>query len=719
MKNFTLFLLLIITNLAFSQTTFFWRSEAVNGDWDVDDNWWNGSTTQQPQGNEIIRFDNNEQINMTNNLGNTSRFQLFFDGTATTSRTISGTSENTFFDFGGNKPKIENSSSVNHTIAFPVKIGFNPMEINPVNGDLTFNTTINNNGNFIDVFGDNSQTLIFNGVISGTGGIALKQNSAMIFNSANTFSGNTVLEAGTLILKEDLAFSNITVMTGATLIIDGDNITIPNLIVDAGGTVTISKAKGLTITGNLTNNGSVTLESDSDEYSSLIVNGTVTGNVNYNRHVNITATTGQNDLISAPVTGQTFGSFASANSNIVTNPANTTQKLFGPFDKSTANYQIYNTVDNALTILDEATGYRAASTDDGTFTFTGDVNTGTVTKSILNSGPSFAKWNVIGNPYPSYIKLSDFLITNSAQFDDISSGVYGYDGNASDGYVIWNFAYLSNPANANAVITPGQGFLVASKPEGGSVTFNPAIRTTGTTDDFIPMRTEFGGNFGFLRLKVSNATNDYETDFYFNDNSTLGLDPGYDASVFGNNAQSFSLYSQLVEDNTGVDFAIQSIGFSSLSDVSIPLGLNVTQGQQVTVSISEAILPPSTLVVLEDNIENTFTPLQNGSYTFTANTTLTDVGRFFLRFTDETLSTNTLQVSDLQVFVTAHPDLVHIKGLLSTTKVNILDIQGRLVLSSVVDSNANTLDVSSLKSGVYVVQLNSKSQNKNQKIIIR
>mgnify|MGYP000362311002 CR=1 FL=1 len=38
--------------------------------------------------------------------------------------------------------------------------------------------------------------------------------------------------------------------------------------------------------GTMTNNGTITLNSASNAYSSLIINGTATGDVNYNRTVN-------------------------------------------------------------------------------------------------------------------------------------------------------------------------------------------------------------------------------------------------------------------------------------------------------------------------------------------------------------------------------------------------------------------------------------------------
>src|SRR5690606_32046985 len=131
----------------------------------------------------------------------------------------------------------------------------------------------------------------------------------------------------------------------------------------AGGTANIAPGSALTVDGNFTNNGLVTLQSTSVSFSSLIPT-TVDGNGTYfyNRHVNRNASVGQNDLISAPLTGQTFQDFAAKNDNILTNPNISTQKAFAPFNKTTGKYKNYDTVNDGNVILEPAIGYRSAST---------------------------------------------------------------------------------------------------------------------------------------------------------------------------------------------------------------------------------------------------------------------------------------------------------------------------------------------------------------------
>ncbi|MEZ4801885.1 MAG: T9SS type A sorting domain-containing protein [Gelidibacter sp.] len=521
--------------------------------------------------------------------------------------------------------------------------------------------------------------------------------------------------------------SNIIVFTDLTS--TGD-LSAQSLEVKSGATVTIAEANGLYIANTTTNNGSIEMQSISNAYSSLATTfATGTGTYSYTRHVNgqngVGTGTG-NDLISAPFSGQGFQDFVAANDNILTNG---TVYAFGPLSKTTGAYVNYSVSETAPLVA--GVGYRAASTNlDNlfSFTFTGAINTGNITNNIVYSGSASPEWNLIGNPYPAYIDVQSFLnhqvdVDGTKNVDlmlDPLKAIYGYDGNTADGWVVYNLNTASG-----TVMAPGQGFLVPADPAkvaAYDIEFSPDMMRNMGGDDFIPGRMAADEFVNWhLKLKATNGTLISTTDFYFNDNSSRGLDSGYDAGVYGSNAGTFALYSHLVQNNTGVDMAIQSLPISDLgSEVIVPIGVNVSQGEQTTISIEELSLPEGIEVYLEDTVTNTFTLLNNADYTFTPSANLIDTGRFFLRFTDQTLSNGSLDVENLQIY--AANKLLYINGLLDAeTALNIFDIQGRLVLSSDLEkaSTANTVDVSGLSTGVYVVKLNNLTQQKTQKVIIK
>jgi len=520
--------------------------------------------------------------------------------------------------------------------------------------------------------------------------------------------------------------ANALVMNGTFNL--NDDIALNNLTINSGAEMNVLQGQSVELNGNLTSNGNFILNSSSNQYASLIANGTVSGNVKYLRHVNINASSGGNDLISAPLTGQTFGAFAAENTNIVSNPNNASEKLFGHFDKITGTYQTYDTdlPSDASILLSAGIGYRAASTDNGTFAFEGNVNTGIVNVNISNTGPSYAEWNLIGNPYPSYIKLFDFLSANINEFLPSSAAIYGYDGNAADGWKILNLAYAT--ANPNAIITPGQGFFVSSKVGGGTVVFNPSFRTIASgnallDDDFIEGREVVDGDIAHLNLSMTSASNSFKTDFYFTNNASKGLDIGYDAIVFNGVAPGFAIYSRLVEENAGNDIAIQTFGFDDLDDnLTIPIGVNASLGQQITIGMPTNTLTNGIGVYLEDRSNNTFTMLNTNDYVFTADSNLSGVGRFYLRFDTSALGLDQNGFESLVVYATLTPKQIVINGLLSeTTKATVYDVRGRQMMAMPLIENVarQVIDINNLSSGFYVLKIQGKNGVLSQKIVVK
>lgn len=505
------------------------------------------------------------------------------------------------------------------------------------------------------------------------------------------------------------------------LILDGiydvniTDININDLTVNTGATINIDKAFNATVAGDIEilNNGEFILNSDSNEFSSLIVDGTVTGSVKYNRHV--TSNAEGNDLISPPVSGEVFTSFISNNTNIFSNSGQTLY-LFGPFEKPLNDYTLFSNIETST--LDVAQGYRAASTDDGTFTFEGSVTTSSLSVPIIKTGTEYAKWNLVGNPYTSYIKLEDFLLANLNELDSNTVAIYGYDADLTYGteWTIWNMAYSDN--NPNSLIAPGQGFFVSSKDGGSNVIFNPSMRTIGTSDDFIAGRNS---NLAHFVITMSKPNRTYNTDIYFKDNATLGLNIGYDAELFEEEPSSFSIYSELTEADQDLNMAIQTIGFNDVNGSTlIPIGINLLQGQQVTISMNTTDMEYN--VYFEDTLTNAVTLLNTSDYNLIADTDLLGTGRFYLRFEAETLSVIDSNLKDIEIYNNSGLQQIIINGQLNEdTSFILYDIQGRKILQTDLDINntINAIDASKYSKGVYFVQLINNNSTISKKIMIR
>lgn len=521
-----------------------------------------------------------------------------------------------------------------------------------------------------------------------------------------------------------------TASTGAldALVVDGTynlsgNVQINNFFIEPGAATVIPVAQSLTVNGDLVSEGTLELNSSSNTYSSLIVNGSSVGEVTYYRHVNQLAasgtTSGQNDLIAAPVTSaaQDFLALRTANPDLASGTIGGVPSfLFGPFDNN-SNLYINYTAANDSDPVEAGIGYRTASTQPGgsPFTFTGAVETNASPVAITQGSASI--FNLIGNPYPSYISLAGFLAANNSEFEPLTAGVYGYDGDALDGFRIWNQAF--SDLNPNAIITPGQGFLVSSKVGGGLIAFPPSIRTQGTADDFIPGRA--ATQIVHLKLKLNNSTKQYFTEFYFTDAASSGFDVGYDTAVLGT-VTDFGMYSHLVENHSGTDFAVQSLAYNALENISIPLGIHANAGEQITISIEESNLPEDVMVYLEDRLTQSYTRLDEVAFSMSSGTPLSGTGRFYITLGRAALSTTDDVFRHLTIYTLAAPKRIRVEGQLRTkSSLHVIDLQGRVVKTAVLyaDNSSHDIDVSDLNTGVYVVQVQNSAGTSSQKVILR
>ncbi|WP_299274577.1 T9SS type A sorting domain-containing protein [uncultured Psychroserpens sp.] len=502
-----------------------------------------------------------------------------------------------------------------------------------------------------------------------------------------------------------------------TIIIESGTVNISantvcdNLVVNPGAAISIDA--GATLTSSV-----IDLNSTSLMFSSLIADGTIIGTVNYHRYA---SEIGTNDLISSPVANQLFEDFALVNVDDLA--ASGFLRAFAPYNTATGVYQNYDVINNATTIIESGIGYRVATIDGSTLTFSGLVQTNDVLGIPISDASSGDGWNLIGNPYPSYLDFDTFFNLNKSQFDGASyRAIYGYDGDASDGWTVWNQATIDSPT-ITEIIAPGQAFFVKAKSGGGLIDFTTSMRCVGTSDDFISGKaTPSSPHYGHIKLRMSSGNSNFSTDFYFNSNASSGFDPGYDAALYGG-PYSFSIYSHLVENDTGLDLAIQSFGPNAMYDIAVPLGITVTQGQEITISITETDMPDTIDIYLEDTVANTVTLLNTNDFIYTPTTDLSGTGRFFLRFDTDVLHVVQSTLEILNIYSNNRDKTIIISGeLQQETKSKLYDTNGRMVLLNTLNSatNQNSIDVSALSTGIYMLELiNTNNEIRRHKLIIQ
>ena len=498
-----------------------------------------------------------------------------------------------------------------------------------------------------------------------------------------------------------------------------------NLTVTSGGSLTVSATNYLTAAGNFSNNGgTVTLNSTADNFSSLIVQGTATGDIVYNRFVNVydDLDGGGWDLVGAPA-GMTIEDFITANGANIQVLGD--DYAFAQFNNLTGQWERYATDNTDTGSFTPGQGYVVATNagDGATVAFTGDIKTTSQNIDIINNNDANEgvgrRWNLVSNPFPSFIKgntdagANNFLDTNSAVMDDTFTGVYGWNGSDYDIYNLLDGAFS---------IAPGQGFWVAAlSTSDAALDFTAAMRTTTGTGDFIqgPQLLTYNVALKLYSGEIEQA----KTNLYFRDGLTLGLDPGYDAGAYN---QSTKLSTRLAQGSQETAFAKNAMGMDAMQDTRVPLEIRQNAGQSFRVSMEDMDLPEDIYVYLEDTLNGTFTSLKDQDFELVAQSDLSGADRFFIVFKDNSVlsSGDTLGINALNVYKANTESFVTIAGItpdLGQIDVILYNILGMSVREKALNPTTSTQRVSTdgLASGLYVVQLRSANQIFNKKIIIK
>ena len=500
-----------------------------------------------------------------------------------------------------------------------------------------------------------------------------------------------------------------------------------NLEIDSGGEMYVSPAAYVYVSNsgnvNIHTEGDLIMDSVSDNFSDLFVDGSSTGAAEY-RHFTSSSTT--RDLVSPPVSGQTFAAFAAANSGkIPQGSIDPPNLMYGPLDNMAASYVEYAAADSSPLIA--AKGYRAGSVSGQTLTYKGTINTEDIPFPMSYGSGRFQNNILVGNPYTTHLNSAAILtaMTGNTVVDQTFAFIYGYDGAATSDASSWKMINsISNMALPSPVlITPGQAFIMISSPTAGgnNFTFPKSSRVVSPVaiDNFISGRAA-NNTLSSLKLKLTKGVEVSETSLYFIEkNGSRGLDVTYDAGSLG----SSDIGTHLVEDSEGYNLAIQVLSYDDLTatDYAIPIEVRVAAGQEVSISIDNLNVPLGTEFYLEDSELNTQTLLTSNNYTFTPSSTLSGVGRFYLRTSSNTFSNAASALNSVEILsLTTSKKLVVRGQLVNDSILKLYDIRGRVIdtYSLEASQSNHVIDVSNISSGIYIVNLNNKIQSKTNKLII-
>ena len=502
-------------------------------------------------------------------------------------------------------------------------------------------------------------------------------------------------------------------------------VKVNDLTLGSAGKLRMNSGKSISIANNLaisnTAVNSITVKAGNLGPGLIKIGGTYgpTGNRVYFNHKMLNASFNQKwILIGSPLEDATIANFINNSTSVVTNNSRT---AFAPYDdnlsagsKYTYVADPYNGTDNFVKGKGYTTQLDATGTTTPILLFRGKIqDTSPIAYSISGAGDGF---NLVGNPYSTWLFANKG--TTSATNNLLTANT-----NVLEEETIWiwdslNSTYITKNQDDNAFrIAPTQGFFIKSASGSGSFSFAENMQTLTTQTYYRTSNT----NTRF-EINLFAATNDDQrnTTVRYINNRTTSFDNGSDSSLFG--GDDLSIYTELVENNTGKKLAIQSLPNSNFENMVIPVGVMLAEGSEITFTADALNIPANYKVYLEDRAINIVTRLDeaNSEYVVFIESGNTN-GRFYLHAkTSSPLITDTNNLSTVSMFTTSNSNL-RVQGLHEGDgSILIFNILGKEMFKTSFEGNgANDITLPNLANGIYIIKLKTQNGTINKKIIIQ
>ncbi len=523
-----------------------------------------------------------------------------------------------------------------------------------------------------------TQTTQFRAVVqSGGCGPVYSTNATISIGGDTTWNGTSWSNGAPTSTTSAIISGNYTT--------SGTNINACTLTVNNNAVVTISSGDTITLNGALTvvagsnvtfNNNAILLQNGTTNTNSG--NITIARNSSALKRLDYT-------LWSSPVAGQQLIAFSPLTlTNRFYDYAPSTN-LYTTFDPST-NFQTAN----GYLIRTPNTHPLTATVYNGVFT--GVPNSGNYSRA-LEVGDATHRFNLVGNPYPSPISMTQFVSENTS---DITGTLYFWrkTNNAlSPSYCSWTAGtFVSNGeaqvVDPNGILQTGQGFFVEAKASATAITFANTQRISDNADQFFRNTETFEQHR--IWLNAANSAGAFsQMEVGYVTGATQDLDM-FDGKYI--NDGNIALYGiaaaqKLVIQGRALPFTTADV---------VPLGFKTDAAGTFTISIDhvDGLFSGNQDIFLKDNSTLATHDLKSSPYIFVSSIGTFD-DRFEIVYTNALATTTATFDTNQIIAYKANGDLIIKSAKEQIASIKVFDSQGRLLAEN---NSINSLDFS-LKAG--------------------
>ena len=507
------------------------------------------------------------------------------------------------------------------------------------------------------------------------------------------------------ISPQNLANTILTVSSGE-LVVDQPT-TVHSIVVNPGAKLTLNNSIALSAT-----NG-ITLQNTASGTASFVDSRTTDSPASIAGTVQQAITeTNRNWYVGIPVSGKSATDITLSGAKIV------------------KRNEGASTWDDVTGLLTAGVGYIAvASANSGTTTWSlnGNLNSGKVEVPVTRSGVSSMGFNLLGNPYPSYLNWEQVLNLDASNASLLQPSIWYRTASYNSGTGKFDYTFntynstgrISTPSTTTGYIPPMQAFWVRAN-NAGTVTFTNAMRShgDGVTNK---LKAPRANTQKIIRLQVSNSTNNTdETVLYFDENAQNSFD-SYDSQKMSTNSPSIpEIYSIAGTEQLVIN------GMNSITlNQEIPLGFTTGQSNEFSIKANEiSNFDSGTQIVLNDNQTNTQWNLSDGSaYNFSSDITTSNTSRFSIVFKATSISTgngpHNYDLNSILIYRNAN-NLITVNcvnGIVGQATATVYNAIGQKLVEKNLKSSITVLD-NSFNAGVYLVSVLVNGKCITQKVVV-
>lgn len=504
-----------------------------------------------------------------------------------------------------------------------------------------------------------------------------------------------------------------------------------NITVEPSGALQISGSLKVTdFVKNYAEPSAVVIESNASLIQVNEGNTINVGNITAKRTVNVSAGRQQYNYLISPLEGQSLKTvYAGIEYVLYHNEANNF------FYNSTGAYIKGRALAVKEPKLSALPDQKSTSV---TATFTGYPTNGAFTYNLVNSNTASPKrgYNLVGNPYPSNMDLSQFYHINRLS-GNISNSFNLWDNRANSQTVQMGDKYegqayavfhattppgegtgtlatgdkdMAGTVRPTRYIKMGQGFMVKTRVNNQALIFNNTVRTDKDGSAYFGRTPGDSVNFDRFWLNMITPTSlRSEMAVVYFEGGTNGFSSDDAASLGG----SDELYSRVDERKVNIN------GRSIFTDEDVvPLGTrHFTTGEyRIELAGTDGIFSYAQPVYLKDKLTGAITNLSESAYSFAAEAG-ESTGRFEIVYKPGgTLATD----AGLKESVVVYRDKndFHIRSdKRNITGLQLFDSSGRLVYSAKPNAAETLIDANPLPNGVYFLRIERGFDVVSKKII--